>query len=117
MTLYIVYMIGILYAFIYIKFSIGIPCIFHEITGLYCPGCGATRATISLIKLDFYQAFRYNIIVVISIPLFIVYLLYKNKTKKEIPNTILYIYLAALLIFGILRNIPYFSFLAPIEVL
>lgn len=27
----------------------GIPCLFHEWTGLYCPGCGGTRAVKALI--------------------------------------------------------------------
>ena len=107
--------IGILLIILMFKYNIGIPCIFHEITGLYCPGCGATRAIASLLKLDFYQALRYNLIIIISIPLFIVYLLYKRK--DEIPNIILYLYLCTIVIFGILRNISYFSFLAPIELI
>lgn len=27
----------------------GIPCLFHEWTGLYCPGCGGTRAVKALL--------------------------------------------------------------------
>ena len=87
---------------------------FHEITGLYCPGCGGTRAIASLLKLDFYQALRYNLIITISIPFFIIYLL--NKKKEKIPNAVLYIALAIIIIFGIVRNIPYFNILAPIDV-
>ena len=26
------------------------PCIFHSVTGLYCPGCGGTRAVLALMQ-------------------------------------------------------------------
>ena len=74
-------LIGILYIILCIKFNIGIPCIFHEITGFYCPGCGATRAITSLAKLDFYQAIKYNALVVALVPLFFIYLALPKKTK------------------------------------
>ena len=109
------YIIGILYIIIFIKYDIGIPCIFHKITGLYCPGCGGTRAIASLLKLDFYQALRYNLIITISIPFVIIYLLNKKQNKKS--NIILYIYLAIIIIFGILRNISDFSFLEPTHII
>lgn len=37
-----------------------LPCLFHIITGLYCPGCGAGRASYSILHGRFYAAFRYN---------------------------------------------------------
>lgn len=27
-----------------------LPCIIHRVTGLYCPGCGGTRAVVSLLR-------------------------------------------------------------------
>ena len=51
---------------------ISIPCPFHFITGLYCPGCGITRMIKSILKLDFYQAFRYNQLLFILLPFFII---------------------------------------------
>lgn len=36
------------------------PCVFHEITGYYCPGCGSTRAVYALFEGDLLQCFRYQ---------------------------------------------------------
>jgi hypothetical protein len=39
------------------------PCTFHEVTGLYCPGCGATRAARFLIRGNIKESFIFNPIV------------------------------------------------------
>lgn len=110
--------LGILFIYIFLKYNIGIPCIFHKLTNLYCPGCGMTRAFISLIKLDLYQAFRYNMLVIIYVPFFIIYGVNKYilKNKYKIPRFIFYILLVITILFAILRNIPNFSFLAPVQI-
>ena len=54
-------------------YGIGFICVSRELTGLYCSGCGMTRAVLSLLKLDFYQAFRYNAFSVILIPILFFY--------------------------------------------
>ena len=55
----------------FIKFD----CIYRKLFNIYCPGCGVTRMIKSILKFDFYQAFRYNplcfILFIISIPYFI----------------------------------------------
>jgi ABC-type amino acid transport system permease subunit len=43
-------------------------------TGLKCPGCGSQRAIHSLLHFDFVQAFRYNALLVLSLPLLAVLL-------------------------------------------
>lgn len=40
--------------------NIGIPCLFYELTGLQCPGCGNSRAALALARLDLPAAFCYN---------------------------------------------------------
>ena len=41
--------------------SLKLPsCTFRRITGLYCPGCGSTRALTRLVHGDVAGAFRYN---------------------------------------------------------
>lgn len=100
-------------------FNIYLRCPIHEIFHVYCPGCGLTRMLLSILKLDFYQAFRYNPLLFIMLP-FSLLLLFENiysesKNKKsmykKIPNCIWYTIIVLLLIYGVLRNI--YPFLAP----
>lgn len=100
----------------------GIPCMFHQITGLYCSGCGSSRALRSILHLDFYQALRYNALFTLGLPLLAVYFgslaisyirFGKDKISGRIPMTPIWIFIGIAVLFGILRNIPAFSFLAP----
>ena len=84
-----------------------------------------TRMIKSLIHLDFYQAFRYNPLCFILSPFLLVlgfYSIYcylfekENKIDKKIDNRILYILIFILIIFGIMRNIDIFSYLAPTKI-
>lgn len=38
----------------------GIPCLFHLITGFYCPGCGGTRAVKFLLHGEFVKSVQYH---------------------------------------------------------
>ena len=58
----------ILTLFLLIVKLMPVSCIFHTVSGIYCPACGMTRAFNSILKLDFISALSYNIL---SIPLFI----------------------------------------------
>ena len=119
-------MIGIiLISFLYYKFysiyHIGIPCIFHKITGLYCPGCGITRALFALFELDLKKALQYNILIFIIGPFLLYYFIKKTynwilskEEKKILPNILVYLILIITILFGILRNIEWFEFLRPI---
>lgn len=77
---------------------------------------------ISLIKLDFYQAFRYNSLVFLFLPVIIFYIIdfiFKwinnkhNYLYKKINDKIWFILLVITLLFGLLRNIPVFDYLIP----
>lgn len=103
----------IIYYVFYKLFGLAIPCMFHKITDLYCPGCGVTRMIFSVIKLDFYQAFRYNPLV---FTLGIIYILYKIisiKHKILFPKYTIYVLVVIMLAYGILRNTNLFSYLKP----
>ena len=79
-------------------------CLFKYLFNFYCAGCGTTRMIKSLIKLDFYQSFRYNPgVFILRIIIF--------------PNTkVLIVIIIVLFIYMILRNIPYFNYLVPTKV-
>ena len=109
-----------IYYFLSIYTNFSIPCPFYTLTGFYCPGCGITRLLFSLIHLDFYQAFRYNPLVFILLILGMTYWLFKLILKKfninlVIPDFVWYILLFIVIIYGIMRNIPFFSYLIPTE--
>lgn len=103
---------------ILLYYNIGIPCVFNKITGLYCPGCGITRAIKALIRLDFYQAFRYNPVIPVVLALLIGDKIYRviRKKEKTFSNWFWITILLVVLIFGVLRNIPMFSYLAPTQI-
>lgn len=103
------------YYFLNSIFNISIPCIFYEYTGLYCPGCGITRMLFSILRLDIYQAFRYNPLVFCLIIIFLIKEFVNIILKKEyvFSSKITIIFLIITILFGIARNTSLFSFLAP----
>lgn len=114
------YIIGGLILISYLLvFIFNIRCPYKEMFGIYCAGCGFTRMIISLLKLDFYQAFRFNPAYFIILSLALLYIIYvlicivlKKKYIKLGFKTIIFL-LILLVIFGILRNINGFDFLKP----
>lgn len=60
-------------------------CLFKNITGAECYGCGMTRAVFSLLHFDFGGAWAYNRLVVVVFPL-LVYLYAKEivRTTKRL---------------------------------
>lgn len=102
-----------------LQFDIGVVCPFKEILNIECPGCGGTRMAVSLLNLDIYQAIRYNAYVCITLPI-LAYVFIRQAYVFIFKNQILdwldkflVIYAGGMVIFGVLRNISLFSWLAP----
>lgn len=101
-----------------------IPCAFHLLTGMYCPGCGAGRACFALLHGEFLKAFSCNPLMVILIPFICLYAAARgldwavtggNHVDGKISVKFLAAILVLIMIYGIVRNIPVppFSLLAP----
>lgn len=64
----------------------GLSCVFHSLTGLYCPGCGGTRAVRSLLKGDFRMSFQYHPLVLYAVfVLFVELILWAAAKGRKIP--------------------------------
>jgi hypothetical protein len=95
-------------------------CQFHLLTGLYCPGCGATRATYQLLHGNFLMALHDNALFVLSLAAlaargvwFLKRQLNHQLVRFFIPPVALWVFLGVALVFVVLRNLPAFSFLTP----
>lgn len=107
---------GILYLKAWIPLTgLALQCPIHAVTGLYCPGCGITRAATSLVGLDIHQAFRFNPLLFLLLPLYGAYAWAHAKGKRRWSQGIMIGMLVLTLSFGVARNLPPWSFLAPTE--
>ena len=95
------------------------PCPFRALTGYLCPGCGTTRALHQLLNGHVAAAFRLNPVMLLLLP----YVGYCGASSaletmfgRSLPNVFIrpvfiWILLAVIILFWILRNIPYFAML------
>lgn len=115
---------GAVYLYFHNPYSYPLPCLFYLVTGLYCPGCGAGRACYSILHGRFLDAFCYNPLMTLLLPLIGIYIAARttdwaitggNHIDRLISVKLLLGVLIAVLVYGILRNIPVFPFtlLAP----
>ena len=98
-------------------------CWVHGLTGLYCPGCGATRALHALLHGEFVRAFDFNALATLLAPaasawmLILLYqaLRYNRFRSPAVPGPVLASAVLAMIAFAVLRNLPMapFSLLAP----
>ena len=100
----------------------GLLCLFYELTGLYCPGCGSGRAAIALLRGHVLEAFSHNaLLFLLGIPcgalLVWEYLRFVfpglGPKKIELPVCTARLALGMIAVFWLLRNIPGFEILAP----
>lgn len=117
----VIFLLLLLLIFIYINISTSFEFVFEcpikALTGYYCPGCGITRMFKSLFEGHIYRAFRYNPLVFLLLFAYFIYIIldvFFHKYITKLTNKkMLIVLLIIIIIYGIMRNIPNFSFLAP----
>jgi len=111
----------LLYFFVEPKDGILPKCLFHEITGLYCPGCGVQRSFHSLLHGHVLQAMDYNLLFILLLPLIIFFIFNFIRDKKYSQSSFIYksnfsiMILIIVVCFCVFRNLPFapFAWLAP----
>jgi hypothetical protein len=96
-------------------------CYFHAFTGLDCPGCGGQRAVHHLLHGEIAAAFHANALFVSLVPvgmwLGLRYILVRYAGQPLpavfLNRTCLWLLIAAVVLFGIGRNLPGFEWLRP----
>ena len=90
-------------------------CPFHTITGLYCPGCGSQRAIHDMMHLNIFEAINHNALMFFTFTFGIGLYMYSKKKFSGLihhPKSPFIIF-GVIFLFGVLRNIDIFHFLAP----
>lgn len=97
------------------------PCPWLALTGLYCPGCGSTRALHALVHGDLAQAWMMNPLLVLALPALLLMALNAAGWRPRGSDRLWQrlgepkLWLWTLLGYAALRNLPWwpFSWLAP----
>lgn len=94
------------------------PCFIRSMTGFLCPGCGVTRATLSLLRFRPIEAFRYNppytVFLAVAAVWFVWFAVnaFSKRYKKPFASKWYPIAGVVLLVvsvaFGVVRNLPWF---------
>ncbi len=98
-------------------------CPLYSTTGVYCPGCGSQRALHDLLHLNIKEVIGHNLLFLLGLFIIGYHFIIEgiNLLKKTKINNLLYhpktpiFLLIIIVLFWILRNIPFypFSLLAP----
>ena len=114
---------AILFEFDLLQHTFYPACPLHQLTGLYCPGCGSLRALHQLAHGHFAEALRLNPPLVMSLPF--LFWMFLHRIARETgarplpsvprPRRWGWTLVGGVLVFSILRNLPFapFSRLAP----
>lgn len=88
-------------------------CLFHKTTGLLCPGCGSLRALHQLLHGHVAVAFRFNALLVLSLPLCGWFVgvnarrIWQGRSAAwSLSPRWLWLFAVVVLVFAVWRNVP-----------
>ena len=70
------------FAFALAMYRLGVGCLFRTFFHVVCPGCGMTRAVVSLLRLDFRAAWGYHPMVFV-LPVMVLYFLFDGRLFRQ----------------------------------
>jgi hypothetical protein len=95
-------------------------CPFLAVTGEYCPGCGSLRAMHALTRGDLATATGLNVLALASLPvLAVIWLRWVGRSwtgaprAQPAPAALIWGLAVLVLLFGLIRNLPFGAALAP----
>lgn len=95
------------------RFFFAVPCMFRTLTEFKCPGCGITHMLVAELQLDFAQAYAANPALYLLQPvigyfigkMYVCWFFDKRCVWSRTENTLLYVVVTILVVFGIDRNV------------
>jgi hypothetical protein len=114
----VLFVIAVLLRFPPAQYGFYPACPFHELLGLQCPGCGATRALAALLHGDIAEAMRFNALTTLLLPFAFVHGIrcYRGLLKRkpihplQLQSAAIYSALAVAVLFTVLRNLAVRTF-------
>ncbi|MGJ8696112.1 MAG: DUF2752 domain-containing protein [Verrucomicrobiaceae bacterium] len=117
----LILIILVLFRLVYPSIEEGLPgCPIYNFTGHFCPGCGGTRAAAGLVNLRIGEAMGnhawFTLVILVGLPV-LTWMAAKEKWPRlkgpRFHVNWLWFCLISLIIFGVIRNVEVFSWLAP----
>lgn len=93
------------------------PCLFHHLTGYYCPGCGGTRAVIALLHGRLFLSMYYHPLVPYTAAIYLVFMVTQTVGRiRRQPQIgmrfhLFYVWIALAILFVncIVKNVLHFT--------
>lgn len=112
-TVGLLILLGLLYALWGSLTRLWLPCPFHLLTGLDCPGCGVTRMCLALLRLDLSAAWSANPGMLVLAPLLlgllswhaVTYIRTGNRHFTRGQTFLCWTLVGLLFLHGLLRNL------------